>query len=163
MVPREDRPVLPRLHVVVYDGEHRCDPALRPENELWKRISTTVEVSNHGFLRIAKSNNGPEKITRGPRAKMNGRAVANESVLQYMGKGNSTEEMHHVVMRVWGREEQGKYGRYPPSDLPTWAHPSDDWLIHHKNLDHGDNRIENLIWIPRSLHSALHSIKGLPR
>ena len=32
------------------------------------------------------------------------------------------------------------------------------WVIHHLNGDHSDDRIENLVALPKDMHDAYHSI-----
>ena len=73
-------------------------------------------------------------------------------------KPESTRVYYRAVLRIGGCNVHYAVHRLVAEMyLPKPLNPTGEELeVHHVNYDSKDNRVENLIWLPRSVHRALH-------
>ena len=72
-------------------------------------------------------------------------------------------------INYWGYKEIIKNNKIIPEHRYIWLRDNDwgmwfipkGWVIHHRNMNKLDNRIENLICIPLECHISVHKKEGI--
>ena len=74
-------------------------------------------------------------------------------------KPEKTRVYYRAVLRIGGCNVHYAVHRLVAEMyLPKPLNPTGEELeVHHVNYDSKDNRVENLIWLPRSVHHKLHA------